>query len=229
MLAIGWIGELESDQRSISILTSTLLVILTFVPASSFHSIIVVVFVCWHVVIYRLQRESYTYKEIILNGGVYVQNSRRISYSKLSKYLFPLLLLILAIYEIQQTARGVDVGMLRNEVSQLHPWELALIIIVSFCAVTPMFFYDIILVKLLGIKMKTRKLIRHSFIANTFSNLIGFGGLVGLMLRSYFYSKHKEEKEGHVKKYCFRHTLLFNGNFIVSMDCSHLFLGFPAS
>ena len=47
--------------------------------------------------------------------------------------------------------------------------------------------------------MKTRKLIRHSFIANTFSNLIGFGGLVGLMLRSYFYSKYKEEKEGMLK------------------------------
>ncbi len=118
---------------------------------------------------------------------------------KVIKVMFPLLLLILAIYEIQQTARGVDVGMLRNEVSQLHPWELALILIVSFCAVTPMFFYDIILVKLLGIKMKTRKLIRHSFIANTYSNLIGFGGLVGLMLRSYFYSKHKEEKEGVLK------------------------------
>ncbi len=47
---------------------------------------------------------------------------------KVIKVMFPLLLLILAIYEIQQTARGVDVGMLQNEVSQLHPWELALIL-----------------------------------------------------------------------------------------------------
>ena len=62
-----------------------------------------------------------------------------------------------------------------------------------------MFFYDIVLVKLLGIKMGKWKLIRHSFIANTYSNLIGFGGLVGLMLRSYFYSKHKEEKQGLLK------------------------------
>ena len=126
-------------------------------------------------------------------------NVRKDQLFKVVKVIFPLLLLMLAIYEIQQTARGVDVGMLRYEVSQLQPWELALILLVSFCAVTPMFFYDIILIKLLGIKMKTRKLLRHSFIANTYSNLIGFGGLVGLMLRSYFYSKHKEEKEGLLK------------------------------
>lgn len=118
---------------------------------------------------------------------------------KVIKVMFPLLLLIFAIYEIQQTASGMDVAMLQNEVNQLQPWELVLILIVSFCAVTPMFFYDIILVKLLGIKMKKRKLIRHSFIVNTYSNLIGFGGLVGLMLRSYFYSKYKEEKEGVLK------------------------------
>jgi phosphatidylglycerol lysyltransferase len=148
---------------------------------------------------------------------------------KVIKVMFPLLLLILAIYEIQQTARGVDVVTLRSEVSQLQPWELALILLVSFCAVTPMFFYDIILVKLLGIKMKTRELIQHSFIVNTYSNLIGFGGLVGLMLRSYFYSKQKEEKEGGVKKYRFRHTLLSNGNLTVSMDFTYLILGFPVT
>jgi phosphatidylglycerol lysyltransferase len=96
---------------------------------------------------------------------------------KVIKVTFPLLLLILAIYEIQQTARGLDVGMLRNEVIQLQPWELALILIVSFCAVTPMFFHDITLVKLLGIKMKTRKLIRNSFMANMYPNLIGLGRL----------------------------------------------------
>ena len=118
---------------------------------------------------------------------------------KVVKVLFPLLLLILAIFEINKAVNGVDVNSLRGEVNQLYPWQLALILIISFCAITPMFFYDIILVKLLGIKMSTGKLLQHSFIVNTFSNLIGFGGLVGLMLRSYFYSKYTEEKEGVLK------------------------------
>jgi phosphatidylglycerol lysyltransferase len=118
---------------------------------------------------------------------------------KVVKVLFPLWLLILAIFEINKAVNGVDVNSLRNEVSQLPPWELAVILIISFCAITPMFFYDITLVRILGIKMKTRKILQHSFIVNTFSNLIGFGGLVGLILRSYFYTKYTEEKEGVLK------------------------------
>src|SRR5690606_39065537 len=41
--------------------------------------------------------------------------------------------------------------------------------------------------------------IKQSFIVNTFSNIIGFGGLVGLMLRSYFYTKYDIEKQGLLK------------------------------
>ena len=74
--------------------------------------------------------------------------------------------------------------------------------------------------------MKTRNLLQNSFIVNTFSNLIGFGGLVGVMLRSYFYSKYKEEKEGVLRKHCFRHIVLFNRDFIVGMDCIYLLLDF---
>ena len=115
------------------------------------------------------------------------------------KILFPLLLLVLAVFEIQQTASGVDVKLLRHEVSQLQLWELVLILLVSLCAIIPMFFYDVILTKVLGIQLKARELIRHSFIANSFSNLIGFCGLVGFVLRNYFYSKYKDEKEGILK------------------------------
>ncbi|MFC5602647.1 bifunctional lysylphosphatidylglycerol flippase/synthetase MprF [Sporosarcina koreensis] len=115
------------------------------------------------------------------------------------KVLFPLVLLALAVFEIQKTVRGTNIEMLRTEMAQLQPWELALIVVVSFCAIAPMLYYDVILVKVLGIKMRTRSILRNSFIANTFSNLIGFGGLVGVMLRSYFYSEYKEEKEGVLK------------------------------
>lgn len=115
------------------------------------------------------------------------------------KVLVPLLLLALAIFEIHQTVRGIDFPTFRLEVSELQPWELVLIFVVSFSALAPMLFYDVILVKVLGITMKTRSVLQNSFIANTFSNLLGFGGLVGVMLRSYFYSKYRVEKEGVLK------------------------------
>ena len=114
---------------------------------------------------------------------------------KFIKIGFPLFLLVLAVFEIRKSIIGIDVNFLQAEVSQLHPWKISLILIFSLCAITPMFMYDIILIKLLGIKMKATKLIRHSFIANTFSNLIGFGGLIGLMLRNYFYSNIKWKRK----------------------------------
>ena len=49
--------------------------------------------------------------------GVLMFKIKKDQLFKVIKVIIPLLLLILAIYEIQQTARGVDVGMLQNEVS----------------------------------------------------------------------------------------------------------------
>ncbi|QDQ01540.1 bifunctional lysylphosphatidylglycerol flippase/synthetase MprF [Lysinibacillus fusiformis] len=118
---------------------------------------------------------------------------------KLLKILFPIVLLTIAVYEIQKTISGVDVNLLRYEVSQLKIWELLLIFFITICAITPMFFYDIILVKIMGIKIRKRVLLKNSFIVNTFSNLIGFGGLVGIFLRKYFYSKSNADKEGLLK------------------------------
>ncbi|MBS4223945.1 bifunctional lysylphosphatidylglycerol flippase/synthetase MprF [Lederbergia citrea] len=118
---------------------------------------------------------------------------------QLLKTIFPLLLLIMAAFEIQKTARGINVNLLQSEVSHLNFVEIALIFIISFCAVSPMFLYDTMIVKLLGIKIPRKRLVRQSFIANTFSNIIGFGGLVGLMLRSYFYTKYDVEKQGLLK------------------------------
>ena len=126
-------------------------------------------------------------------------NVQKESLFKFLKILFPVALLAIAIYEILQTISGIDVHLLRKEVSELQIWELLFILFITFCAITPMIFYDVILVKILGIKINKRILLNHSFIVNTFSNLIGFGGLVGVFLRNYFYSKYKEDKEDLLK------------------------------
>lgn len=103
------------------------------------------------------------------------------------KFIFPLFLLILAIYEIKKFAKGVNTELLGQEVSHLHISILALILIIALISTFPMFFYDVILVRVLGIKIQRKELLEYSFIANSFSNLIGFGGLIGAMLRTFFY------------------------------------------
>ncbi|MFD1929115.1 bifunctional lysylphosphatidylglycerol flippase/synthetase MprF [Sporosarcina siberiensis] len=118
---------------------------------------------------------------------------------KIIKMLFPIILLGFAIFEIQNSISAVDINLLQQEMSQLQSWKLLLIFLISFSAITPMVFYDVLLVKVLKIKMKTKHLVQNSLIVNTFSNFIGFGGLLGVFLRNYFYSKYKVEKESMFK------------------------------
>ncbi|RST77595.1 bifunctional lysylphosphatidylglycerol flippase/synthetase MprF [Siminovitchia acidinfaciens] len=124
-----------------------------------------------------------------------MQNSlfnRILSYLKV---IFPLALLILAGYEIQKFIKGLDYPLLQREMAQIQFWDMAVTLLVVAAAIVPMFFYDVIMVKLLGIDTPKKKLVKQSLVANTFSNLIGFGGLIGLMIRTYYYRTRELEKK----------------------------------
>lgn len=110
------------------------------------------------------------------------------------KFIFPLFLLVTAIVEMRKFAHGLNVHLLHQEVEHLQLGTLLFILLVTLIAVFPMFFYDIILVKILGFRVPKKELLEYSFIANSFSNLIGFGGLIGAMLRTYFYHKYDQDK-----------------------------------
>lgn len=111
------------------------------------------------------------------------------------KFVFPLFLLILAIVEMRKFAKGLDVHLLRQEMNHLSLGTLLLFMLIAFISIFPMFFYDFILVKILGFRVPKKELLEYSFIANSFSNLIGFGGLIGAMLRTYFYNKYDTDKK----------------------------------
>lgn len=113
---------------------------------------------------------------------------------KLIKFIFPLLLLVFAIIEIKKFTGDLNVHLLKSEINQLNLWFFLLILLITFVAVLPMLLYDVILVRILRMKVPNRELLEQSFIANSFSNLIGFGGLVGAMLRTYFFHKFEHDK-----------------------------------
>lgn len=109
------------------------------------------------------------------------------------KFIFPLLLLIFTITEMRKFTKDLNVHLLKHELGQLNFATLVLVLAVTFIAVLPMLFYDVILVEIFKFRMPRKELLEQAFIANSFSNLIGFGGIVGAMLRTYFY--HKYEKD----------------------------------
>jgi phosphatidylglycerol lysyltransferase len=100
------------------------------------------------------------------------------------KVVFPLILLILAVIEIMKFTVDINVDLLHHAVSQIHIVKLAIALLVTMAPITPMFFYDSTIVKLLGITVPTKKLIKQSLVINSFSNLIGFAGLIGVLLRT---------------------------------------------
>ena len=113
---------------------------------------------------------------------------------KTLKFIFPMLLLIFAIIEIKKFTQNINMHLLNEELSQLDMGRLLFILFITFIAVLPMLLYDVVLVRILKLKVPTRDLLEQSFIANSFSNLIGFGGIIGAMLRTYFFHKHEPDK-----------------------------------
>jgi phosphatidylglycerol lysyltransferase len=144
------------------------------------------------------------------------------------KFIFPLFLLIIAIFEIKKFAKGVNTDLLEQEVSHLHIGILALILVITLFSTFPMFFYDFILVRVLGISVPRRELLEYSFIANSFSNLIGFGGIIGAMLRTYFYHEFEHDRRklvvGITSVSLFYLTGISLCSWVVSIGYSHFSL-----
>jgi phosphatidylglycerol lysyltransferase len=113
---------------------------------------------------------------------------------RIAKFVFPLLLLIFAIVEIKKFTKDLNFQLLKNELGQLNLGTVILILVITFVAVLPMQLYDVILVRILKLKVPNKVVLEQAFIANSFSNLIGFGGIIGAVLRTYFYNKHEQDK-----------------------------------
>ena len=110
------------------------------------------------------------------------------------KIIFPLSLLVLAAIEIKKLTMDLDIQLLQHEIGQIPITTLVLVLVITIGAIFPMFFYDAIIIKILGIRIPKKQFIKQSLVVNSFSNLIGFGGIIGVILRTYFYQKDEFEK-----------------------------------
>ncbi|GKU82847.1 bifunctional lysylphosphatidylglycerol flippase/synthetase MprF [Niallia sp. NCCP-28] len=110
------------------------------------------------------------------------------------KILFPVTLLLIVSVELRNMFMSIDTHLLKKYLNQLDPFMIGYIVVGGFIAITPMFFYDFILSKQLKVTIPTKKLAQYSLISNSFSNLLGFGGLIGIALRTYFYQSYEKDK-----------------------------------
>ena len=115
------------------------------------------------------------------------------------KVILPILLMIFAIHEIGKILGNANGKEIANKLESLDVRTVALIALLSLVLVFPMFFYDYFIIKKLKLKRSLRRLMKESLIINSFSNLIGFGGLIGVLLRTHYFKKEEVDSASFFK------------------------------
>lgn len=113
----------------------------------------------------------------------------------LAKILLPIVIFIIVLREIKNMIVSTDLNQLYGYIQTIPFHSLFYIVLGGFMATLPMFFYDIFLVRHLKRRVPIGEVGKYSFISNSFSNLIGFGGLIGIALRNFFYKRYETDRK----------------------------------
>lgn len=109
--------------------------------------------------------------------------------STVVKIVFITFVMAFVIFEIINIATGIDYPSLKENLTSQSPEQIFIMFIVGLIAVTPMLLYDYVIVKLLPGKFSPSHVIASGWITNTFTNIGGFGGVLGASLRASFLRK----------------------------------------
>ncbi|WP_026583052.1 lysylphosphatidylglycerol synthase domain-containing protein [Bacillus sp. J33] len=117
----------------------------------------------------------------------------------LAKFLVPIFILLFISYEAKGMFNDFSWALIQLYLDRLSVQRIVFIIILGLIALFPMYFYDEILQRLFRINVPKKKLLFYSLSANAFSNFIGFGGVAGATLRSYFYKNYLSGGTPYIK------------------------------
>ena len=111
------------------------------------------------------------------------------------KVLFVLAVLVFVIFEVGRISQDLNGEQMRASLATQSPVSLLILLVVGLIAVTPMLTYDFVITELLPGLYKTAYVIISGWIVNTFTNIAGFGGLLGASLRANFYHEKASQKQ----------------------------------
>ncbi|MBP2239748.1 phosphatidylglycerol lysyltransferase [Cytobacillus eiseniae] len=115
------------------------------------------------------------------------------------KIVFPILILFFLFYESKEIFKDFDWEILISYTDKLSLVKGIFIVILGLVSLLPMFFYDKILLQIFDIHIPKRKLVFYSLSANAFSNLVGFGGIAGATLRTYYYKRYVTDDTPYIQ------------------------------
>ncbi|MEE6709990.1 bifunctional lysylphosphatidylglycerol flippase/synthetase MprF [Lacticaseibacillus paracasei] len=111
------------------------------------------------------------------------------------KVLFVLAVLLFVIFEVGRISQDLNGEQMRASLATQSPVSLLILLVVGLIAVTPMLTYDFVITELLPGHYKPAYVIKSGWIVNTFTNIAGFGGLLGASLRANFYHEKASQKQ----------------------------------
>ena len=111
------------------------------------------------------------------------------------KVLFVLAVLVFVIFEVGRISQDLNGEQMRASLATQSPASLLILLVVGLIAVTPMLTYDFVITELLPGHYKPAYVIKSGWIVNTFTNIAGFGGLLGASLRANFYHEKASQKQ----------------------------------
>ncbi|HEO8418290.1 lysylphosphatidylglycerol synthase domain-containing protein [Niallia sp. FSL W8-0635] len=122
-------------------------------------------------------------------------NRKKEIWINVAKILLPVVIFIIVLREIKNMIITTDIHLIYEHIHIIPFHSLFYMVIGGFMATLPMFFYDFFLVKHLKKAIPFVEVGKYSFISNSFSNLIGFGGLIGIALRNFFYKQYETDRK----------------------------------
>lgn len=113
----------------------------------------------------------------------------------LIKALFVFSVLLFVITEVGKIAKEVSGEQLATALASQSWWHVTILVIIGIIAVTPMLTYDVMITKFLPGHYSLGYILKAGWITNTFTNIGGFGGVLGASLRANFYNKSATKKQ----------------------------------
>lgn len=118
-----------------------------------------------------------------------MSSSKKNIASKLGKILIPILVMILIIYQAKSIFSEIDLKQVVNIMKGISPHYLTIFLIIAVVAIICLCSYDLVLMDYYDYKVRITTTLRISWIAVSFNNIMGFGGLTGASLRTYLFNK----------------------------------------
>ncbi len=111
------------------------------------------------------------------------------------KALFVFSVLLFVITEVGKIAKEVSGEQLGSALASQSWWHLLSMVVIGIIAVMPMLTYDVMITKFLPDHYSLGYIFKAGWITNTFTNIGGFGGVLGASLRANFYNRRASKKQ----------------------------------